>query len=160
MSVAGAIRSTRLDKIYLDIVPFINVDDSNVILDKNHFLNVCTMMIKCLILLEQLKIHYSDKIDLNLVKISMDYLESVDDQGKKIYKYHVRMKGITKEGLEYASKQYDNSYRGLYRELMYKKKKIILNPYDAENNSQKVLFEFTKNEVKTKDTFERELSFI
>ena len=93
-------------------------------------------------------------------KTYMDKLESVDENGKKIEGYHIRMKGITKEGLEHAAKQYDNSYLDLYQELMTGvEKEILLNPTNDETNKEKVMFQFGNNFVKTRGDFVRTVKF-
>lgn len=93
-------------------------------------------------------------------KSYMDLLESKDKDGKIINDYHIRLKGITKEGLEHIAKKYENSYLGLYEDLSKGKEiSIILNPYDDINNSKKVLFEFKKGIVKTRKEFIRKVKF-
>lgn len=93
-------------------------------------------------------------------KSYMDYLESKDENGNTIHGFHIRLKGITKEGLEHTAKQYNNSYIGLYEELAEgKEKKIILNPYNPDTNENKVLFEFKEGKVSTKKEFTRVVKF-
>ena len=93
-------------------------------------------------------------------KSYMDFLESKDENGNTINGYHIRLKGITKEGLEHESKKYHNSYLGLYEDLAKGiEKKIILNPFNEDENKQKVLFEFKNGKVSTRDEFIREVSF-
>lgn len=93
-------------------------------------------------------------------KSYMDLLESKNKDGKIINDYHIRLKGITKEGLHHISKKYENSYLGLYEDLTKGNEiGIILNPYDEINNSKKVLFEFKKGVVKTRKEFIRKVKF-
>ncbi len=93
-------------------------------------------------------------------KSYMDRLESVDKDGNKIIGYHCRMKGATREGLAHAAKQYDNSYEGLYEDLAQGNKiNILMNPYDEEEHSKKVMFEFGKGFVKTREDNYRTLKF-
>jgi hypothetical protein len=93
-------------------------------------------------------------------KSYIDVLESKDKDGNTITGYHTRLKGITLDGLENASKDYANGYFGLYEDLAKgTKKKIILNPFNEEENKQKVLFEFKVGKVKTRKKFIREVKF-
>ena len=93
-------------------------------------------------------------------KSYMDYLESKDENGNTIHGFHIRLKGITKEGLEHTAKQYNNSYIGLYEDLAKgNEKKIILNPYNPDTNENKVLFEFKEGKVSTKKEFTRVVKF-
>jgi hypothetical protein len=93
-------------------------------------------------------------------KSYMDYLESKDENGNTINGFHIRLKGITKEGLEHEAKKYNNSYLGLYEDLAKGiEKKIILNPFNEEENKQKVLFDFKDGKVSTKAKFGRIVKF-
>lgn len=93
-------------------------------------------------------------------KSYMDLLEGKDKDGKTINDYHIRLKGITTEGLEHTSKKYTNSYLGLYEDLSNGTEiSMILNPYDETNNSKKVLFEFKKGVVSTRKEFIRKVKF-
>ena len=93
-------------------------------------------------------------------KSYLDVLESVDKKGIRSTGYHVRLKGITKEGLEEAAKKYDDGYYGLYKDLAKGTKiPIVLNPYNKEEQSQKVLFQYGANGVRTRREFVREVSF-
>ena len=84
-----------------------------------------------------------------------DYLESKDKSGRTINGYHIRLKGITKEGLDHASEEYEDSYFGLYKDLASGiTKRILLNPKD------KVLFEYKSGYVSTKTEFFREVKFL
>jgi hypothetical protein len=93
-------------------------------------------------------------------KSYMDVLESKDKDGNTITGTHIRLKGITEAGLEHVSKEYEDGYFGLYSDLAKgTRKKIILNPFNAEENKHKVLFEFKDGRVKTRKEFSREVSF-
>lgn len=93
-------------------------------------------------------------------KSYLDCLESKDVNGEIITGHHIRLKGITKEGLEHASKGYENSYEGLYEDLAKGNGiKFILNPFNKEENKQKVLFDFKKGIVSTKTEFTRMVKF-
>lgn len=93
-------------------------------------------------------------------KSYIDILESVDKNGNKINGHHIRLKGITEEGLEDAAKKYENGYFGLYEDLADGNEvKIILNPYNESKNSKKVLFEFGDGCVSTKKEFIRSVKF-
>lgn len=93
-------------------------------------------------------------------KSYIDCLESTDKDGNIIHDEHYRLKGITAEGLENSSKEYNNGYLGLYEDLASgTKKKIILNPFNKEKNKNKVLFEFKAGKVNTKREFTREVQF-
>ena len=45
------------------------------------------------------------------------------------------------------------------KNIIWIKKKIILNPFNEDENKQKVLFDFKNGKVSTKDKFEREVQF-
>ena len=93
-------------------------------------------------------------------KSYMDYLESKDENGNTITGYHIRLKGITKEGLDHEAKKYNNSYLGLYEDLTKGKEiEIVLNPFNKEENKQKVLFDFKDGKVSTKNEFKRKVKF-
>lgn len=87
-------------------------------------------------------------------KSYLDCLESRDKDGNKITGYHIRLKGITEEGLDNQAKKYSNSFEGMYEELAIGKElNILLNPKD------KVLFEYKKGFVNTKADFYRKVKF-
>ena len=93
-------------------------------------------------------------------KSYMDYLESKDEKGNTIHGFHIRLKGITKEGLENTAKEYKDNYIGLYEDLAKgNEKKIILNPYNPDTNENKVLFEFKEGKVSTRKEFSRIVKF-
>jgi len=93
-------------------------------------------------------------------KSYLDVLESRDKDGNKITGYHKRMKSITVESLLHHSKEYKNSYEGLYEYLAKtNKKKMLMNPFNEEEYSNKVLFEFKEGSVSTRKPFYREVYF-
>lgn len=93
-------------------------------------------------------------------KSYLDVLESTDKDGKKINGYHIRLKGITEAGLEHSSKKFTEGYLGLFKSLaMGIAENIILNPYNEDKHSTKVLFEFKKGSVSTKNEFIRKVQF-
>lgn len=93
-------------------------------------------------------------------KSYLDVLESKDENGNTINGYHIRLKGITEAGLKHASKKYINSYEGLYTDLARGKKiEIFLNPYDTDEEKQKVMFEYVDGKVRTKKLFSRKVKF-
>lgn len=97
-------------------------------------------------------------------KAYIDLLQSKDENGNTIQGLHYRMKGCTVEGIENQSKLYSkNKIEGIFKlyELLTigKEIEVQLNPYDKENNSEKVLFSFVDYQVATKETFTRKLKF-
>ena len=93
-------------------------------------------------------------------KSYIDILESVDNLGNIITGTHIRLKGITTEGLEHAAKEYDNGHIGLYEDLSKGiEKKFILNPFNIDTNKNKVLFEFKQGRVSTRKEFIRKVKF-
>jgi hypothetical protein len=98
-------------------------------------------------------------------KSYIDCLESKDKDGNIITGHHIRLKGITEAGLEHTAKTYSTDgktpeYFKMYEDLANgTPKKIILNPYNKETNSQKVLFEFSDGNVGTRKEFIREVKF-
>jgi hypothetical protein len=93
-------------------------------------------------------------------KSYIDCLESKDRNGNIITGHHIRLKGITSEGLEHEAKKYKDGYFGLYEDLAKGiEKEIILNPYNEEENKTKVLFEFKAGTVSTRKEFIRKVKF-
>jgi hypothetical protein len=87
-------------------------------------------------------------------KSYLDCLESKDKDGNKITDFHIRLKGITEEGLKYEASKYSNSFEGMYEDLAKGKElNILLNPKD------KVLFQYKKGFVNTKGDFYRKVKF-
>jgi hypothetical protein len=93
-------------------------------------------------------------------KSYIDLLESKDKDGNIIKGHHIRLKGITEEGLKHTSKKYVNGYEGLYTDLARGEKiEIFLNPLDEDDNKQKVIFEYENGKVRTKKLFSRKVKF-
>lgn len=89
-----------------------------------------------------------------------DKLECINKNGDVIRGSHIRLKGITPEGLEHEAKKYENGYEGLYEDLAYENEiDFILNPFNEEQNKKKVLFEFKDGKVSTKKEFRRKVRF-
>jgi hypothetical protein len=87
-------------------------------------------------------------------KSYIDCLESKDKDGNTIKGFHIRLKGITEEGLNYEASKYKDSYAGMYEDLSNGTElNILLNPKD------KVLFEYKKGFVATKGDFYRKVKF-
>ena len=93
-------------------------------------------------------------------KTYYDKLESKDKDGNTIRSYHIRMKGITKEGIAHQAKKYENGVDGLYEDLAKGNEiEFIMNPFDEENNSQKVLFQYIDGRVNFRNKFTRMVKF-
>lgn len=92
-------------------------------------------------------------------KSYIDYLESTDAEGKTINGYHIRLKGITTESIEHHSKEFNNPFEMFEFLAQGNKKVMTLNPFNVDKNHQKVLFEFVKGGVKTRQKFVREIKF-
>mgnify|MGYP003635934425 CR=1 FL=1 len=103
---------------------------------------------------------YSTKAIFLGKKAYMDILESKDKDGNIISGLHIRMKGATSEGLEHLSKQYKGGIVEVYERLSKGEEiKCLLNPFNEEENSKKVMFDFTNGGIKTKEPFYRTLKF-
>ena len=77
---------------------------------------------------------------------------------------HIRLKGITEQGIDDRAKDYNKFGKDKYFKMfedLAKGKKIgyILNPFNPEENRQKVLFEFKEGKVSTRKEFIREIQF-
>lgn len=93
-------------------------------------------------------------------KSYLDVLESKDEDDNVIMGYHIRLKGITTEGIEHAAKNYKDSYFGLYYDMANDKEiDMLLNPFNYDTNKRKVLFEFENGQVSTKQEFIRKVCF-
>ena len=97
-------------------------------------------------------------------KSYIDVLESTNIKGKTITGTHIRLKGITKEGIEYSSKEYSKNntpeYFKFFEDLsLGVSKSIILNPLNPETNKKKVMFDFNKGSVSTRGEFRRIVQF-
>jgi hypothetical protein len=87
-------------------------------------------------------------------KSYIDCLESKDKDGNTITGFHIRLKGITEEGMKYEASKYRDSYAGMYEDLANGNElNILLNPKD------KVLFEYKRGFVATKGDFYRKVKF-
>lgn len=96
------------------------------------------------------------------------YIDILQCDGKTIPRQHLRMKGITAEGLEHTQRKYDNSWdttditkmgaMPLYLDLAQGNEvKILLNP--LLDGKQKVLFDISKGQINTKEEFYRTAKF-
>jgi len=93
-------------------------------------------------------------------KTYYDKLESKDKDGNIIHSYHIRMKGITKEGISHQAKNYKNGVEGLYEHLSKGNAiEFLMNPFNEETNSQKVLFQYVDSKVNFRDEFTRVVKF-
>jgi hypothetical protein len=93
-------------------------------------------------------------------KSYLDVLESIDDKGVVTEGYHIRLKGITKEGLEHEAKKYYDSYEGLYEDLAKGTQiEMSLNPFNEDEHKEKVMFELKKGVVTTRKLFTRKVKF-
>lgn len=86
-------------------------------------------------------------------KSYIDILQSVDKNNNIITDSHIRLKGITKEGIKHAIDQCGSEIELFKRLASGKKYKFLLNPQG------KTLFEYNTEGVKTKDKFERVIKF-
>ena len=92
-------------------------------------------------------------------KSYVDILEGLDTNGNKVFGQHVRLKGITSEGLLDASKKLGGYYE-LYKHLSKGREvEMVLNPYNFEDENEKVLFEFVNGTVNTRSRFTRKVKF-
>ena len=93
-------------------------------------------------------------------KSYMDCLESKDKDGNIITGTHIRLKGITTEGILAESKKYEEGSLGLFKELAKGTAIVMtLNPFNKEENKQKVLFDFKNGRVSTRTPFTRKVKF-
>ena len=93
-------------------------------------------------------------------KSYIDHLERTNVKGEKIQGYHIRLKGITKESIIHHSKEYASPFAMFEYLATGETKKMTLNPYNPEENSHKVLFEFIPaGGVRTRSEFVREIRF-
>ena len=103
-------------------------------------------------------------------KCYIDLLECKNQDGTIVKGVHLRLKGVTAEGIEHQAKQYNaedirDGYYKLYKDLAKGTKiEFTLNPFNKEANCEKVLFEFDKTskdsfQVSTKSEFKRIVAF-
>jgi len=92
-------------------------------------------------------------------KSYIDVLESVDTNGDKIKGHHVRLKGITEAGMKHSAKKH-GSFEKLYESLAKGiPETFVLNPYDEDEETQKVMFQYVKGGVMTRKEFCRRVRF-
>ena len=94
-------------------------------------------------------------------KSYIDSLQSTDINGKIIRGYHIRLKGITLEGINDAKLQFEDDAFKMFEHLASGKPvNFLLNPYNVEENKTKVLFEYPESGgVRFKTPFYRKLQF-
>lgn len=94
-------------------------------------------------------------------KSYIDKLEAKDKNGNTISGYHVRLKGITEEGLKHEAKKYKKDGEwGLFLDLAQgKKKKLLLNPFNEEENDKKECWMYKSGKVSFRGDFERVVQF-
>ena len=92
-------------------------------------------------------------------KSYIDILQSTNSKGEKINGMHIRLKGITQEGIEHQAKLRGGHFNMFKLLADSKALDFVLNPYNAESNSQKVLFEFNNGNVSTRTEFKRLVQF-
>lgn len=92
-------------------------------------------------------------------KSYIDVLEAVDNEGNLLSHEHVRMKGITEAGLNEMAKKYGSHYNYFKELAKGKELEIILNPYNQEENVEKVMFKYSGGTVCTRETFKRKVKF-
>ena len=93
-------------------------------------------------------------------KSYIDHLQGLNSEGEKVEGFHIRLKGITNESIIHHSKEYTDPFE-MFKELATgAPKRMILNPFNKDKNSQKVLFQYLPDGgVKTRKTFVREIKF-
>jgi hypothetical protein len=90
-------------------------------------------------------------------KCYVDKLQGQDENGNAIYDYHVRLKGISKNALQYeCDKHFKGDYLKMYEHLINNKIEFVLNPYDYNPS-----FEYTKCGIRTRErmSFKRVVCF-
>jgi hypothetical protein len=96
-------------------------------------------------------------------KCYIDLIRGTDKVNGKIKEsIHYRMKGVTGAGLEEEAKKTPGGMFGLYKELAEgKEKRILLNPFNVEDNKKSVMFDFQKAgmSVEMKKPFYRSVKF-
>lgn len=107
----------------------------------------------------------SEKSIVIAKKIYWDRLRGRNSEGEIIYADHIKLKGVTKEGIEEAVSRYGgkeikenkpNGAENLFQALARGDEvEFILNPYDKLNNKQKVCFEYKNGKVYTRNKFIR-----
>lgn len=95
-------------------------------------------------------------------KCYIDLIRGTDKDGNIKEDIHYRMKGVTSTGLEEEAKKTPGGMFGLFKELASGvEKKILLNPFNVEDNKKSVMFDFHKAgmSVEMKKPFYRTVKF-
>jgi hypothetical protein len=106
-------------------------------------------------------------------KSYLDVIEGITDSGEIVHGVHVKLKGMTKAGIRHKINSLQESLNGdtAYGELINKHIKmyedlatgepmeLTLNPFIEEEKSENVMFEFTQDGVRLRDTCHRILKF-
>jgi hypothetical protein len=90
-------------------------------------------------------------------KCYIDKLEGLDQNNRKVYDYHIRMKGVSNESiLEYAFEHYQGDCLKMYED-MYRGKEI---EFDLLCGGKKISFTYNKNmTISSKTMFTRLIKF-
>lgn len=100
---------------------------------------------------------YSKKLIALGKKCYIDVLEAIDNNGKVYNGYHIRLKGVSGEAIEYEAKKRNIAELDLY-EILYKGEEI---EFDLTCGSEKSCFKFEKNYlVHTQTDFKRKIKFL
>jgi hypothetical protein len=92
-------------------------------------------------------------------KSYIDKLTGIDKNGNKINGAHVRMAGITSEGLDHAKLQFKN-YMNLFEHLANgNMHEFILNPYDVDNNTTREICDYRAGSISTDTKYTRVMVF-
>jgi hypothetical protein len=93
-------------------------------------------------------------------KSYVDVLESKDKDGNTITGHHIRLKGITEQGLLHKSRELGGYFEMYNRLAKGEKIKFWLNPTTDDEDTNKTLFEYKEGAVMTKvRPFYREVKF-
>ena len=94
-------------------------------------------------------------------KCYLDRLESVDKNGNKIHGYHVRMKGITDEGIydQIGKKDKEGNIKYNNLEELYAGMASGDSVDFILNAGDKAMFEYVNGQVRTRELFKRKVSF-
>lgn len=110
---------------------------------------------------------YAEKSIFLGKKSYIDCMVSTNEKGEIIRENHVRLKGITKAGINHAAKKFitegqSNGHLGLYEYLAKSKPyEFVLNPFDKETKEKKAIFRFQCGGVRTmkENEFKRLVEF-
>jgi hypothetical protein len=87
-------------------------------------------------------------------KSYIDKLECINKDGSIINDYHIRLKGITEDGLNHEVKNFNGDYMKMYENIADGNTiNFLLNPKEGK----KVLFDFKNGSVSTRTAFYREV---